>query len=246
MCAPVHVSLPVSAGQTGNVQTHNNSKWEWALLMSILSDFKAKMQQQKSRNAPDAVFPANCFVLLSLPHALKCIHKNGHWTRHWNYTAHGPKQIPDTRNNARLYETRRDTKVRLQQHWTSHYMIDGAVWGPSEIYIREVICVHKLLVINTVFKLQYGLGPSCELQIPFFFFILTHSWSHTLTVLHKQKAASKPACIMLRIQHICCLYLAVYLLKYIKRGCVLGHWLALVNRGRAWIWPGAGPRWICK
>lgn len=36
------------------------------------------------------------------------------WTRHWNYTAYGPKQITDTRNNDRLrYIT--DTEVTLQQ-----------------------------------------------------------------------------------------------------------------------------------
>lgn len=41
---------------------------------------------------------SSCCVL----QILKCIHKNGLRTRHWNYTAHGPKQMTDTRNNAAI------------------------------------------------------------------------------------------------------------------------------------------------
>ena len=74
-------------------------------------DFTAKKQQQPS--VWSKTLQTLCFLPLlrcCCDCFLQCFHKNEQRTRHWNYTARVPRQIPETRNNARLWNTK-DTKV---------------------------------------------------------------------------------------------------------------------------------------
>lgn len=151
--------------------------WE-RYLMSTSYYLKARMRQQRGTHLkqkcllhflPPWGCYHNCFLQLCPPSTKSTkIHKNGHWTRHWNYMAWSPKQILDTKNNARL-RSAKDNKVTLH-HWiwltTWQMKPFGALWD-IYVYTRVKWYVCESLVIYTVFKMQYGLGQSCKLQYLF-------------------------------------------------------------------------------
>lgn len=137
----------------------------------------------------------DCFLHLCPPRTEMCPQK---WTLdETNYMAHVPKQIPDTRNNATLWNTK-DIKFTLCEHTLTFTL--HAKWicmkGPKHLVIWYLGC-------NILWATKY--------LFYFFLFNTNHSWSHTPTVLHKPKSASKPACTTPCFQNMgVCLSLAVY------------------------------------
>lgn len=192
MCSPVHVCFPLSASQTG--QMSNQKQWfqcHDAITKKETDPNASDIISCQSRDAVAIVFS------IYVPHALKCVHKNGHWTRHWNYMAHVPKQIPDTRNNATLWNTK-DIKFTLCEHTLTFTL--HAKWicmkGPKHLVIWYLGC-------NILWATKYL----------FYFFYLTQTTVEaTLQIqLHKPKSASKPACTTPCFQNMgVCLSLAVY------------------------------------
>lgn len=119
----------------------------------------------------------------------------------------------------------------------------GCLAAPFETNIYMKWYVHKCLVMQTVFKLKYGWDHKYKHH----FFI----WKPRLKP-QLNRITQKDGCIQIHMHNAVhptqggFLYLALRMLEYIKHGCVLGHWLPLINRGQAWIRPGPGPTWICK
>ena len=118
VCTPVYVPFPGS--QTRNVWS---LKKQW---------FQSEDPPTKKRNRSKFILDVILSALLGMLRQLfSPTVSPTHWnastkmdaeTRHWNYMARVPRQIPDTRNNARLWNTK-DTKVTLQ-HSAPWYMTD--------------------------------------------------------------------------------------------------------------------------
>lgn len=116
--APAHVIFAMSAEQTRECV---NPEQQWHVGFTLDGVISAPTRKNKKGRIPKKKCRRLCISCLFrdvvaivfsiwVPRALQCVHKKGLWTRHWNYMAHGPRKIPDTRNKSSLWNTK-DTRV---------------------------------------------------------------------------------------------------------------------------------------